>query len=217
MKKNDAGLAALRREYQQGSLRKADVNPDPFIQFNRWLDEAIAAGVIEPNAMTLATAAADGSPSARIVLLKECTPSGFVFYSNYLSCKGRQLKRNPRAALVFYWADLQRQARVTGVVHKLSGPDSDAYFSRRPRNSQISACISPQSEVISSRAFLEQKFSDAETAWEGREISRPEQWGGYRLVPAEIEFWQGRRDRLHDRIRFSRGPDDRWTLDRLGP
>jgi pyridoxamine 5'-phosphate oxidase len=193
------------------------VDPDPLKLFQRWLDEAIAAGIHLPEAMTMATATPDGKPSARLILLKQADETGFVFYTNYNSLKARELDANPQAALVFYWPQFERQMRVEGKVERTSADESDAYFKTRPRESQIGALASPQSEVIASREALQQRVDELEKLYEGREVERPAHWGGYRLTPERIEFWKGRSGRLHDRILYERQADGSWTIKRLAP
>lgn len=190
---------------------------DPLKLFQRWLDEAIAAGIHLPETMTLATSTPEGKPSARLVLLKQADERGFVFYTNYNSMKARELDSNPQAALVFYWPQLERQVRVEGKVERTSADESDAYFKTRPRESQIGALASPQSEVIPSREALQQHARELETLYEGREVERPAHWGGYRLLPGRIEFWKGRPGRLHDRILYERQADGSWAISRLAP
>jgi pyridoxamine 5'-phosphate oxidase len=193
------------------------VDRNPVELFQRWFSEAIAAGLPLPEAMTLATSTADGKPSARVVLLKQMDENGFVFFTNYQSSKARDLDRNPQAALVFYWPQLERQVRVEGEVTRTSPVESDQYFQTRPRESQIGALASPQSEVISSREVLQRRAEELEQIYKGREIERPAHWGGYRLTPERIEFWKGRIGRLHDRILYERMADDSWTIKRLAP
>lgn len=207
-------LSAFRKEYILSALKEEDVPQDPLVLFSQWLDTAIERGLPEPNAMTLATANADGHPAARVVLLKEVSEGGFVFYTNYESAKGRELAANPHAALVFLWLELQRQVRINGRVDKVSPEASDAYFAIRPRNSQIGALVSPQSRIITGREMLEKQFD--ELSRQSGEISRPASWGGYRLVPKSIEFWQGRENRLHDRLLYTRHGDN-WKINRLAP
>lgn len=206
-----------KHQYNEESLDEATVDRDPLKLFERWLDEAKATGMHLPEAVTLATATPDGKPSARLVLLKGVDERGFVFFTNYQSRKARELDANPPAALVFYWPQLERQARVEGKVERTSAAESDAYFKTRPRESQIGAAASPQSEVISSRAALQEKADELEKLYEGREVERPEHWGGYRLRPKRIEFWKGRPGRLHDRISYEKQADGRWTIQRLAP
>jgi pyridoxamine 5'-phosphate oxidase len=214
-KKLDA--SHLRQEYQRGALLESDVSPDPFSQFARWFADAQAAGVTEPNAMVLATADADGSPSGRMMLLKEVDARGFVFFSNYTSRKGRELDANPRAALVFFWPTLERQVRVEGRVEKSTRAESERYFQSRPRESQIGAWASQQSQTIPSRAQLESHDAQIEAKFAGEDIPLPDFWGGYRLIPTTLEFWQGRPGRLHDRILYIRQSDNSWQIRRLQP
>ena len=199
------------------TLDEKTVDPDPLKLFRRWFDEAMASGSRLPDAMTLATATKDGKPSARMVLLKQADNEGFVFFTNYNSRKARELDENPYASLVCYWVQLDRQVRVEGSVERVSAAESDAYFHTRPRESQIGAITSPQSEVIESRKVLEQRFRDFESMYRDRSIPRPAHWGGYRLRPEVIEFWQNREGRLHDRIVYLRQTDGGWTIQRLAP
>lgn len=198
-------------------LNENTIDSDPIKQFQLWFDEAIAANLPMPEAMSLATVMPDGRPAARMVLLKQVDGYGFVFFTNYQSSKAKQLETNPYAALVFYWPQLERQVRVEGKVSKVSAEESTAYFRTRPRESQIGAWASPQSEVIATRKVLEQQARHLEERYEDREIDRPEYWGGYRLRPDRIEFWKGRIGRLHDRILYELQPDDSWTIKRLAP
>ena len=212
-------LQDLREDYRKGRLEAAEVGTDPILFFERWFREAQQAGVEEPNAMTLATADADGRPHSRVVLLKGLEEGGFTFYTNYTSHKGAQLEAQPWVALVFFWPQLQRQVRVEGRVHRIAPAASDAYFASRPRQSRLGAWASPQSAVVKSRDELEQHMQEVEARFAGEEaIPRPPHWGGYRVMPEQIEFWQGRSSRLHDRIVLSR-PDgaDGWEQVRLAP
>ncbi len=208
-------LRHIRNDYRMGELDQAKLDPDPVSQFGSWMKDAINFGVEEPTAMTLATADALGNPSARMVLLKGFDERGFVFFTNYLSRKGEELAANPRAALVFYWKELERQVRIEGTVEKTNPSESDEYFSSRPPESQAGAVVSPQSQIIADRRELEAR--QQELMEQGRPpMARPDYWGGYRVVPDHIEFWQGRPGRLHDRIRYSR-KKSAWTLVRLAP
>lgn len=209
-------LRTLRKEDVEVGLNEADLADDPFTQFNRWLSDALARDVHEPNAMTVATATRDGVPSARVVLLRGFDERGFVFFTNYESQKGRELAENPRAALVFHWPALGRQVRITGEVSRVSREESEAYFHTRPRGSQLSAWASEQSAVIPDRATLEERLREIEQRFP-EEVPLPPFWGGYRVSPTAIEFWQGRRSRLHDRLRYTRQPDGTWRIERLSP
>jgi pyridoxamine 5'-phosphate oxidase len=204
-------------QYNAESIDEKTVDRDPLKLFQRWLDDARAAGIHLSEAMTLATSTPDGRPSARLVLLKQADERGFVFFTNYNSRKARELDLNPQAALVFYWPQLERQVRVEGKVERITAEESDAYFKTRPRESQIGALASPQSEVVASRAVLQQRFDELEKFYEDREVDRPERWGGYRLQPERIEFWKGRPGRLHDRIVYERQLDGSWSIKRLAP
>ncbi|MDB5807272.1 MAG: pyridoxamine 5-phosphate oxidase [Betaproteobacteria bacterium] len=208
-------LAELRKDYALASLTEADVAADPQAQFDKWLAEAIAARCPEPTAMSLATVGADGQPSSRIVLLKGADARGLVFFTNYESRKGRELAANPRAALLFHWVELERELRIEGRVEKATDAETEAYFASRPLQSRLGAWASPQSEEIPGRAWLEQKFTEAEQRL-GKEPPPPPHWGGYRLVPQRVEFWQGRRSRLHDRLVYSREAAG-WRISRLAP
>jgi pyridoxamine 5'-phosphate oxidase len=213
----DPSIAKLRVEYTRGQLDEADVSPDPIEQFGRWFSDARAANVPEANAMTLATADAGGNPSARIVLLKSFDARGFAFYTNYDSRKGRELAANPRAALCLFWQPLERQVRVEGTVEKVGREESEAYFSGRPRQAQIGAWVSQQSSPVTSRAELERVEADLQKRFEGRPVPLPDYWGGFRVVPRAIEFWQGRPSRLHDRLLYTSSEGGGWELRRLSP
>ncbi|MBP0630011.1 MULTISPECIES: pyridoxamine 5'-phosphate oxidase [unclassified Cupriavidus] len=209
-------LADLRRTYVLGSLSETDVAPDPMSQFKRWFDEAVTAKLPEPNAMTLATVSADGQPSARIVLLKGIDDRGFTFFTNYESRKGLDLAANPRAALLFHWVQLERQVRVEGIVEKVADDESDAYFASRPLGSRVGAWASEQSREVPGRDVLEQRELEYRSKF-GDNPPRPPHWGGYRLVPTALEFWQGRPSRLHDRIVYRVHPGGAWQIVRLSP
>lgn len=211
-----ADISHLRKEYQMKSLSEADVSADPIKQFTQWWHEALASEIEEANAMTLATASQEGVPSARIVLLKDYDPNGFVFYTNYESAKGQNLAENPRATILFFWKELERQVKITGMAEKVSAADSDAYFLSRPAGSRYGAWASPQSHVIESRQWLENRVKEIETT-KGTDIQRPPHWGGYRIKPVIIEFWQGRPSRLHDRIQYTLEENGTWKIERLAP
>lgn len=198
------------------ALNEANIEHDPFAQFAQWYDDARAVEKPLPHAVALATAASSGRPSLRMVLLKDFDARGFVFFTNYRSRKGRELAKNPRASLLFYWGSLERQVRIDGRIAKVSRRESDDYFRTRPRGSQLSAWASPQSDLLAGRAEIERRFAAAAEKY-ADDVPRPPQWGGYRLVPEAIEFWQGRDDRLHDRLRYRRTRDDRWHIERLAP
>ena len=208
-------IADLRQEYIRANLDESDVASDPYEQFDRWFAEALQAQLPMVNAMTLATVSAGGQPSARIVLLKGVSGGGFVFYTNYKSRKGKELTANPAAALLFHWIELERQVRIDGRVEKLATQESDEYFGARPIGSRHAAIASPQSNTIASRAMLEARFAESEKK-HGATPPRPAHWGGYRLIPEAVEFWQGRANRLHDRVLYTRKSRD-WKLTRLAP
>ena len=210
-------FSRLRVEYRQRSLSEGEVDPDPIRQFILWLNEAIAAQLPEPNAMTLATSTRDGIPSARMVLLKQVDERGFAFFTNYLSRKGRELEQNPVAALVFYWPELERQVRIEGQVGRTSDEESDTYFNSRPAESRIGSAASVQSQPIPSRQWLEERASRLWQEHPQGDVPRPPQWGGYRLHPQRIEFWQGRPSRLHDRIEYLLNARAAWEIRRLSP
>ncbi|HLQ02079.1 MAG TPA: pyridoxamine 5'-phosphate oxidase [Burkholderiales bacterium] len=208
-------LAALRQEYMRAGLHEKDLAPDPFAQFGNWFDEALQSGIALPNAMTLATATQKGRPSARAVLLKGFDAQGFVFYTHYGSRKGRELGQNPQAMLLFCWEELERQVGIEGRVEQVPAAESDGYFASRPLGARLSAIISPQSEPVASREDLETRLEEAAKRWRDAP-PRPSHWGGYRLAPDRFEFWQGRRDRLHDRLCY-RKSGGAWKIERLAP
>ena len=214
MNQNTAGI---RTDYTKKALEESDMEVDPIRQFNIWWQDAVEARIIEVNAMTLATASADGMPSARTVLMKGFSEKGFTFFTNYNSFKGQQLSENPKACLLFFWKELERQVRITGIVEKLSSEESNAYFQSRPRASQVGAIVSPQSQVIESRQWLDEKYKEAIKQFENTEVQRPLHWGGYIVRPVIIEFWQGRPGRLHDRIQYTLLEDGGWRIERLAP
>jgi pyridoxamine 5'-phosphate oxidase len=209
-------INALRVEYLRGALDESNAGQNPIELFHRWMNDAIAENLSEPNAMILATAALDGKPSARVMLLRLADENGFVFFTNYSSRKGKEIAQNPFAALVFFWQPLHRQIRVEGRIARVSAQESDAYFDSRPRGNQLSAAASPQSQVIPNREFLETRVNELDARYPQR-VLRPAHWGGYRVVPDVIEFWQGRESRLHDRLRYTRGVNNAWKIERLAP
>jgi pyridoxamine 5'-phosphate oxidase len=210
-------IADIRRDYSHKKLSEKDVNENPIAQFGNWWEESVHSKIDEVNAMTLATASQDGLPSARIVLMKGFNEKGFVFFTNYESYKGRQLAENPKACLVVFWKELERQVRITGLVEKISAEESDEYFNSRPEASRIGAWASPQSRVIENRHWIDEKFNELVNKMEGTDIKRPPHWGGYLVKPVEIEFWQGRPSRLHDRIQYSLDENGSWKIERLAP
>lgn len=233
-------IADLRREYNLAGLRRSDLDPNPIAQFRRWFEQASGARasgrarkffvglykrlflikapeLVDVNAATLATADKEGRPSARTVLLKGVDERGFVFFTNYESRKGKELAENPRAALVFYWADMERQVCIAGDVTKLSRDESEAYFKTRPKGSRLAARVSHQSEIVENRAVLEERWKTVEAQHHGENVPMPEYWGGYLLAPIRIEFWQGRPNRLHDRFQYVKQPDKTWRIERLSP
>lgn len=210
-------IAQIRQEYAAQVLLEEDLAPDPIQQFRKWWQQVIDSQVTEPNAMTLATASADGMPTARVVLLKGFDEEGFVFFTNYNSYKGLQLSENPRACLVFHWKELERQVRIIGLVEKVPEGESDAYFKARPLGSRIGAWVSPQSQVIDNRQWLDDTYAQREKELEKEDIQRPPHWGGYKVMPVVVEFWQGRPSRLHDRLQYTLLEGGAWQIERLAP
>jgi pyridoxamine 5'-phosphate oxidase len=211
-------LADLREEYRRGALDEVNCDPNPIEQFRRWMQEARAAQLKEPNAMTLSTATADGRPSGRIVLLKELLPDGFVFYTNYTSRKGSEIEANPHVSLTFYWAELERQVRVEGQITKVSRDKSEAYFRGRPKGSRLGALASHQSEILPGRKPLEARLEELQWKYaDSDDVPAPDWWGGYCVRPEAIEFWQGRENRLHDRLLYRRTNGNNWAVERLSP
>jgi pyridoxamine 5'-phosphate oxidase len=210
-------IAAIRKNYTQKKLTEKKAETNPISQFGKWWKQALKSGIDEVNAMTLATASADGMPSARIVLLKDFSDKGFTFFTNYESYKGQQIAENPKACLVFFWKELERQVRITGLVEKIADEANDEYFFSRPEESQVGAITSPQSRVIESREWLDEKFAEVATMTKSTGIVRPEHWGGYIVKPVIIEFWQGRPSRLHDRLQYTLQENGEWKMERLAP
>jgi len=210
-------IADIRKNYSQKTLLENEAKANPIQQFAKWWDEAIASAIDEVNAMTLATASSDGVPSARIVLLKGFDEKGFTFFTNYDSFKGQQVAENPKACLVFFWKELERQIRITGLIEKVPVEDSNTYFHSRPVGSQVGAIASPQSQVIENREWLDNHYKDVEKELNGTIIQRPRHWGGYIVKPVIIEFWQGRPSRLHDRLQYTLQENGEWKIERLAP
>ncbi|MBU3744285.1 MAG: pyridoxamine 5'-phosphate oxidase [Sediminibacterium sp.] len=210
-------IASIRRDYSLQTLDESGVAANPIDQFTIWWKEAVSSDIDEVNAMTLATVGADGAPSARIVLLKGYDANGFIFFTNYESKKGQDVEKHPVAALVFFWKELERQVRISGSVEKVSAEESDAYFQSRPEGSRLGAWASPQSKVISSRKVIEAQLESLQETYQQQPIPRPPHWGGYRVVPHTIEFWQGRSSRLHDRIQYKKDALGNWIISRLAP
>ncbi len=210
-------VADIRREYKKRKLDESDIYKNPIRQFGVWMDQALKSEIWDATAMTLATASADGLPTSRTVLLKSYDKNGFVFYTNYLSRKGLQLNQNPRACLLFYWAELERQVRIEGSVKQISREDSREYFHSRPVDSQIAALVSRQSSPVASRQELENRFETLKQEYGDGPVPMPDNWGGYRVVPVRFEFWQGRESRLHDRIEYQKNTKEKWHIRRLAP
>jgi pyridoxamine 5'-phosphate oxidase len=213
----DDKIAEIRSEYSHKTLVESEIEADPIKQFNTWWQDALEAKISEVNAMIVATASADGMPSARTMLLKGFSEKGFVFFTNYNSYKGQQLAENPKACLVFFWKELERQVRVTGLIEKTSLEENDTYFQSRPKESQVGALASPQSQVIESRQWLDDRYKKLTDQFENTTIQRPEHWGGFLVKPVIVEFWQGRPGRLHDRIQYTILEDGGWKIERLAP
>lgn len=210
-------IASIRKNYSQKKLTEQKAEADPIKQFAKWWKQAIKAEIEEVNAMTLATASSDGVPAARIVLLKEFSEKGFSFFTNYNSFKGQQLAENPKACLVFFWKEMERQVRITGLIEKLNAEANDTYFNSRPEESRLGAIASPQSQVIQSREWLDARFKELKKDLKGKAVERPEHWGGYLVKPVIIEFWQGRPGRLHDRLQYTLDDTGNWKIERLAP
>ncbi|HET9825967.1 MAG TPA: pyridoxamine 5'-phosphate oxidase [Chitinophagaceae bacterium] len=213
----DEKIAEIRKEYSHKTLLESELEPEPIKQFNTWWQDALEAKITEVNAMTVATASSDGMPSARTMLLKGFSENGFVFFTNYNSYKGQQLAENPKVCLVFFWKELERQVRITGLIERTSSEENDAYFQSRPKASQVGALASPQSQVIESREWLDAQYKKLSDQFKDTNIQRPPHWGGYVVKPVIVEFWQGRPGRLHDRIQYSISEDGSWKVERLAP
>lgn len=211
------GSSELHQDHRPNELIEENLAADPMHQFGLWFDAALKSGIHQPNAMTIATVAADGKPSARIVLLKGVDADGFVFYTNYEGRKGCEIEADPRVALTFWWDPMERQVRVEGEAERVTAAQSDAYFHSRPRGSQLGALASEQSRMVSAREVLDRRLAELEQRYAGAEVPRPPHWGGYRVRPHTVEFWQGRANRMHDRLRFRRDPDGGWRIERLAP
>lgn len=214
---NNEELQNLRQDYSAATLTEKEVKQDPIRQFEKWFDEAVAANIHEPNAMTLATATTGGHPSARVVLLKGFNKDGFMFYTNYLSRKGKEMAKNPLVSVVFFWGELERQVRIEGTIEKLSREQSEEYFHSRPKASQLGALVSAQSQEIEGRKEMEAKMAELETVYADKDVPKPSYWGGYIIKPRLVEFWQGRRSRLHDRIVYKKIDNKTWKIVRLAP
>lgn len=214
---NNQYLQNLRQEYSSAQLTETTTNNNPIKQFDIWFNEAVEAKLLEPNAMTLSTATKDGVPSARIVLLKGFDNNGFMFYTNYLSRKGKEITKNTLGAITFFWGELERQVRIEGTIEKLSKEESESYFHSRPKGSQLGALASPQSQEIAGRELLENKMAELETEYANKEVVKPSYWGGYILKPRMVEFWQGQQSRLHDRIVYKKIDNKTWKKVRLAP
>jgi pyridoxamine 5'-phosphate oxidase len=210
-------IADIRKDYKLKTLDETDAASDAIVQFTNWWNEANSSEIDEVNAMTLATTLKDGSPDARIVLLKGYNEKGFSFFTNYQSAKGRELEENPKACLVFFWKELERQIKIVGTVTKVTSEASTAYFDSRPPDSRVGAHVSPQSEIIPNREWLDNRLAELQKQYEGKKVDRPAHWGGYIVKPALIEFWQGRPDRLHDRLQYTLNKDGSWKLERIAP
>ncbi|WP_353133344.1 pyridoxamine 5'-phosphate oxidase [Pseudopedobacter sp.] len=217
MNEQKLNIRDLRQDYKSSSLSESDVAKNPIDQFALWFNHAIETHILEPNAMTIATVNEEGFPGTRVVLLKEFDQEGFTFFTNYNSQKGRDMERNPKVSLLFFWVELERQVRIEGIAKKISAEASEDYFHSRPHGSQLGAHASPQSTVIPNRDFLEDNLKSLEDKFKDSEVPKPEYWGGYKIYPKSIEFWQGRSNRLHDRIKYTLTGDNNWKIERLAP